>query len=130
MLTVYETLKDIDSDITRLQEYWGNQYLRNILEHAFIPEMKFILPEGVPPYQDKGMSYMQTKGIFWQEARKMYTYCRADIKPLQRESMFIQALEALDSDSQKILIAIKEQTLDKLFPNITYDKLKEVGYLK
>lgn len=132
MLTIHELLTDINKDINVLRhpDNWNNNYLRNVLEHAFKPEKKFILPEGTPPFKTNGLSGVETKGSFWQEARKMATYSRADLKPIRRESMFIQALESLDKDSVAILLAVKEQELVKLFPNITREKLEEIGYLK
>lgn len=132
MLTIHETLTDINKDIKVLRqpENWNNNYLRNVLEHAFIPEKKFILPEGTPPFKVNGLSGVETKGTFWQEARKMASYCRADLKPIRREAMFIMALEALDKESATIMLAIKEQTLSNLFPNITHEKLIEIGYLR
>lgn len=132
MLTIHEALTDINKDINQINsaEHRGNSYLRNVIEHAFIPEKKFILPEGTPPYKTNGLSGVETKGTFWQEARKMATYTRADLKPFNRERLFISALEALDKDSVAIFLAIKEQTLDTLFPNITREKLIEIGYLK
>ena len=105
-------------------------FLRNIIEHAYIPEKKFLLPEGVPPFKTNGLSGVETKGTFWQEARKIATYARSDLKPINRERLFIAALEALDKDSVAILLAVKEQNLETLFPNITRATLTEIGYLK
>lgn len=132
MLTLHETLSDINKDINaiKLAEHWNNSFLRNILEHAFIPEKKFILPEGTPPYKVNGLSGVETKGVVWQEARKLAIYARADLKPIRRESMFIQALESFDKDSVAVFLALKEQNLDSLYPNITREKLTEIGYLK
>jgi hypothetical protein len=130
MLTIGETLADINKDINELRKHAGNQYLRNVFECAFLPEKKFLLPEGVPPFKINGLSSVETKGTFWQEARKFYTYLRPDLKPIIRERNFIQALEALDKESVGIMLSIKEQTLTALYPNITFEALKEVGYFK
>lgn len=130
MLTIGETLGDINKDIKELKKHEGNTFLRNVFEHAFVPEKKFLLPEGLPPFKTNGLSSVETKGTFWQEARKFYTYCRADLKPFIRERNFLQALEGLDKESVGIMIAIKEQTLTDLYPNITVEALKEVGYFK
>lgn len=129
METVFDTLSDIDKDIENIKkpENWSNSYLKILLDHAFLPELKFNLPEGVPPYKVNEMSPTQTKGIFWQEIKKFGTYTRTDVKAIQRERIFIQALEALDGQSQQILLAVKDQTLPKLFPNITFEKLRSVN---
>lgn len=132
MLTLHETLTDINKDINaiKLAEHWNNSFLRNVLEHAFDPAKKFVLPEGTPPHKTNGLSGVETKGVVWQEARKFDIYRRAELKAIRRESMFIQALESFDKDSVAILLAVKEQNLDTVYPNITLDALKEVGYLK
>lgn len=130
MLTIGETLGDINKDIKNLNEHKDNQYLRNVLEHAFFPEKKFLLPEGTPPFKTNGLSSVETKGTFWQEARKMATYARADLKPVNRERLYISALEALDKESVGIFLAIKEQTLSSLYPNITRESLTAAGYFQ
>lgn len=128
MLTIGETLKDINDDINKLKEHKDNTYLRTLFQCAFIPEYKFLLPEGMPEYKKNGSSPVENKGLFWQECRRMMSYCRADLKAIRREQLFLQAIEALDAESAGILIAVKEQTLSDLYNNITYEKLCEVGY--
>lgn len=128
MDTVLETLTEINKDMTQIMKHKNNQMLQLLLEHALLPQYKFKLPEGIPPFKVNEMNHVQTKGIFWQEIKKFGTYLREDVRQIQREHIFIQALEALDGESQKILLAIKDQTLDQLFPNITLENLKKVGY--
>lgn len=125
-----DILRDINKDINNIKKYSGNSYLRNIFESAFIPAKKLILPEGVPPYKSSSAPSVQLQGAFWQEAKKLYVYLRADLKPIRRESMFINALESMSKEEAEILLAVKDQELSKLFPNITYEKLKEVGYFE
>ena len=123
MDTVLETLQEINKDITSLQKYRNNGLVQTLLNYSLVPQMKFILPEGTPPFKSNEMSHVQTKGIFWQEIKKFGTYTREDMRGIQREQIFIQALEALDGESQKILLAIKDQNLSSLFPNITLDNV-------
>jgi hypothetical protein len=129
METVYDTLSDINKDINAIKkpENWNNNFLKILLKHAFLPEHKFLLPVGEPPYKVNEMNPIQTKGIFWQEIKKFGTYTRSEVKTIQRERIFIQALEALDGQSQQILLAVKEQNLYKLFPNLTRENLTNVG---
>ena len=128
-LLISDILKEVNQDIGALAKYKTNNYLRNVFEHAFIPEKKFILPEGVPPHKTQLGPSVQHDQTFFMEARKFYVYCRADLKPLRREAMFISCLESLSAEEAKILIAIKDQSLTDLYPNITASKLKEIGYL-
>lgn len=123
-----DLLKDINTDINKAIENKNNQYLRNALEAAFIPEKKFILPEGTPPYKEQQGPSAQLTGGFWMIAKKLYVYTRADLKPAKRESMFIQDLEILSKEEAAIFVTIKDQTLSTLFPNITRESLTKVGY--
>ena len=128
-ILISDILKELNEDISKISKYSNNTYLRNVFEHAFIPEKKFILPEGVPPYKTQLGPSVQHDQTFFMEARKFYVYCRADLKPAKREAMFIGCLESISAEEAKVLIAIKEQNLETLYPNITAAALKEVGYL-
>ncbi len=130
MLTIHETLSDINKDITKIREHSQNGYLRTLFEHAFIPSKKLLLPEGTPPFKKSTITEVESKGLFWQEARKLGNFCRSDVKPFRRETLFIAALEALDEKSAAILLAVKDQCLSDLYPNITLESLTKEGYFK
>jgi len=130
-LLIGEILKDINTDITTLtSKYSGHNYLRNVLEHSYIPEKKFLLPEGLPPFKTQLGPSVQHEQTFWMEAKKFYVYCRTDLKTQKREQMFLNCLESLSQEEAQIFVAVKEQNLETLFPNITLAKLREIGYLK
>jgi hypothetical protein len=130
MELIKDILSDANKDITSLKKYSSNSVVRPVFEHAFLTEKKFILPDGIPPYKAQLGSSEQLTGSFYMETRRFYVYCRSDLKPLKRETMFISCLESLSNEEAKILIAIKEQKLDSLFPNITLEKLRGIGFLK
>ena len=125
-----DVFKSLNADIKNISKHLGNKYLRNVLEAAFLPASKMILPEGVPPFKVSKAPSVQLTGAFWQEAKKLYVYSRADLKSVRRETMFINALESMSKEEGEILIAVKEQELDKVFPGITYAGLKEMGYFE
>lgn len=117
---ITEVLQEVNDDITKLSKY---PYLKIVFSHAFLPEQKFILPEGVPPYKKdaapQGFSYSN----FFQEIRRLYIFTRKDLKPLKRESLFISMLEGLHPLEAEVLILIKEQSLSKKYPNLTAESL-------
>lgn len=127
---IHEILKEINEDVSSIAKFESNNYLRNVFEHAFRPEKKFLLPDGIPPYKSQVGPAEQHEHAFFMEAKKFYVYCRQELKPIKREQMFINCLESLAESEAKILIAIKEQTLNVLYPNITLDSLKAIGYFK
>jgi hypothetical protein len=95
---------------------------------AYVPEKKMILPDGEPPYKTTGTSDQITKGAFWQVCRKMGVFLRADLKSIFREAQFISALESVSEKEAQILMKAKDQNLMAIYPNLTYEKLKEIGY--
>lgn len=130
-LLIGEILTDINTDISTLDsKYSGHRYLRNVLDHSFILGKKFLLPDGIPAFKTKTGPAVQHDQTFWMEAQKFYVYLRTDLKSVHRERMFISCLESLSNEEAIIFIAIKEQNLESLYPNITLHKLKEINYFK
>lgn len=126
--SILEILADANKNPKSIMAVAGNTYLRSLMECAYFPEKKMVLPEGDPPYKPSGMNDYQNKGGFWQVARKIDNFTREDIPTIKRESMFIHALESISNNDAKVLLAVKDQTLESLYPNLTYETLKKVGY--
>lgn len=129
MDTVNDILSDANKNPASIMAHKDNKYLRNLLTAAFDPRYKLVLPEGEPPYKTNGeLSEHVTKGAFWQVCRKLGTFLREDVSSLNRESQFISALESVSEVDARILIAVKDQTLTDLYPNLSYTTLKDIGY--
>lgn len=130
MDTLREILSDINKDPSSIKKHINNNYLRNFMEVAYIPEKKVKLPEGLP----KDIRYstlesdIQTKGIMWQFLRKVNLLNDEKIKQLRREVMFVDALEHVTKPEAEVLLHMKEQTLDVLYPNINLKVLTDHGY--
>ena len=86
-----------------------------------------ILPEGEPPFKPSAEPMGMTPTNLFSELRRMYVFCRADLKPLKRESLFISLLEGVHPDEAKMLIAVKDQKLTKMYPKITHKLVADVG---
>ncbi len=125
MQLVCDMLSDINKDIGHLAKNQNNQYLRNILEHALIPSKRFILPDGAPPYKANQLPAAQLQGAMWGVAKKLYIFCRADMKALQRESLFVTSLESVSKEEAELLLHIKDQNLHKLYKNITVKNINK-----
>jgi hypothetical protein len=63
------------------------------------------------------------------ELRRLYVFCRKDLTPLKRESLFISLLEGVHPTEAKMLIAVKDQKLTKMYPKITHKLLFDTGFL-
>ncbi len=126
---VTEMLKDINEDPSKIELYKNDAALRIILTHAFVPEKKFILPEGEPPFKPSPEPMGMTPTNLFSELRRMYVFLREDLKPIKRESLFISLLEGVHPEEAKMLIAVKDQTLHKLYPKINRKLLEKAGLL-
>jgi hypothetical protein len=126
---VTQMLDEINEDPSKLESYKNDAALRIILTHAFVPEKKFILPEGEPPFKPAAEPLGMTPTNLFNELRRMYVFCRADLTPLKRESLFISFLEGIHPTEAKMMIAVKDQQLHKLYPKINRKLLEKVGLL-
>lgn len=130
---ITEVLKELNEDpslfTTTYKKSGDGGPLGIIFKHAFMKEGKFLLPEGTPPYRPAEEPMGMTPASFIVETRKLHNFCRSDVKPMKRETMFIQLLEAIHPDEAKILIAIKDQTLPELYPNLTREVVAAAGFI-
>ena len=133
MATITEILKAAEDDIRTILNYKDDNYLRMILSCAYFPQYKLKLPEGTPPYTPNPMAEAQVlPGVFWQVCKKIDMYLKDyDKKTTARvENSFIQALETVSANEALILLAVKDQTLEKMYKGVTLEALYNVGYYK
>lgn len=114
--------------VAELRKHITNQSLKQILGNAMIPKGKWILPEGSPPYRPNQNQKDLTPTNLLYEAKKFDKFRDVKIKQSRREELFIKTLEDLCDEEAKILIAIKDQILQSIFPNITIEKVVEAGF--
>lgn len=127
---VTEMLKEVNENPELLKTtYANNAVLKFVFEHAFIKDKKFILPEGDPPFKPDPAPMGMNPSNFFQEVKRFYVFCRADLNPVRRETLFIQLLEGLHPDEAKIMLAIKDQKLNKLYPKITAKVVADAGFI-
>lgn len=98
--------------------------LRIILQGAFDPKVKFLLPEGNPPF--RVTTLVDQENILIREGRKIKYFVEGlypDLKQNRRETMFIELLEAVAPRDADLLLAIKDKKLP--FKGITADMVTE-----
>ena len=128
-----ELLEEINDNTELLFSTYKNNGqdspLQLIFRHAYLPRWKFLLPEGTPPFKvETGPEGMNTSKMI-SETRRFRYLCDANMKAHNREDIFISMLEAIHTKECEVLIAIKEQNLTALYPNLTADVLIKSGYL-
>ena len=130
---ITEVLDEINKDPSLFQTTYkknGNGGpLGKLFMHAFTAEGKFLLPDGEPPFRPDPMPQGVGQINFITEIRKFDLFCRKDLTPTKRESLFIQLLEVVHPNEAKIIIAVKDQKLTDLYPNITRQVVADAGFI-
>lgn len=125
-----EILEEVNSDPKSLEKYKGNAALKLLFEHAFLKEKKFDLPEGDPPYKQDAAPIGMTPSNFTQEMRRLYIFTPAkELARVRKEALFIQLLETIHPSEAKVLLAVKDQKLNKLYKNVTSELVAEYGFI-
>lgn len=92
--------------------------LETVIRGALDPNIKWLLPEGEPPYKPNPL--VDQQNVFFRECRKLYLFIDGgspNLKQLRREAIFIELLEVVDPQDAKLLVAIKDKKMP--YKNIT-----------
>jgi hypothetical protein len=122
-------LSEINADPKLIEREKSSAALKMIFEAAFIKEKKFDLPEGDPPYKEDAAPIGMSPTNLYQELRRFYVFSRQDLPQIRREYLFIQLLESVHPDEARLLLAIKDQKLTKLYPKITRKLATDAGFI-
>jgi hypothetical protein len=88
--------------------------LRVVLQAIYDPNVKFALPEGTPPY--KPNSLVDQEYVLIADARYISYFIESlspDIKPMKRESLFVEFLERLDPKDAELVLQMKDKKVIK-----------------
>ena len=120
-LSFYEIFKEVEKAKTReekkaiLRQHSGPA-LKTVLGYTFNPNVKWLLPEGTPPYTPVKEG-TDMEGRFVAEMRRLYLFVEGpsdtqkNLKQVRREQLFIDLLESIDPGDAKVLIGMKEGKL-------------------
>ena len=126
MNTIYEILEKANNykqEQRRINYLKDNndKIVRTILYGNFSSNLNLKMPAGSPPYTPNENAVHEEK-----EYNRISGMLNFNEHQWAREKRFIQLLEAVPSKDAEILVAMKDKTLTKIFPNITIDIVKEV----
>jgi hypothetical protein len=105
-------------------KYNDSFQLRSILQGAFDPRVKWLLPSGDPPYRVNDIPDQES--VLLRECRKLTYFVEGPypgLNQMKREQMFIELLENVAPADAKLLCSIKEKKLP--FKGITIEIVKE-----
>ncbi len=110
--------------------------LRAILQCAYNPNIKFLLPEDDPKYKSSPDSIGYEK--LYSETRKIYLFIEGgnpNLKQSRREELFIQFLEAIHPDDAEMMLKVRkkqlpykglsEKVIREAFPDLLPEKKEE-----
>jgi hypothetical protein len=121
ILENYEATQGRTNKLNLLKSYKDHQPLKYVLKFNFCDTIKSLIPEGRPPFNeehDDGPS----RASLWQYMNVFPTFVVSprseNIKPLQREKIFIEMLEAIAVEEANMIILAKDKTLVSLYPSL------------
>jgi hypothetical protein len=84
--------------------------LRIILQACYDPNVKWALPEGVPPYKPNDL--VDQEHVLIRETQKLTYFIQGfhpNLKQIKRETMFVQLLETCAPKDAELLCLIKDK---------------------
>lgn len=127
IFTKINNAKDKPKKIEVLRQY-DSPGMRMILKGAFDPKIEWELPEGTPPYIENEAPAGTEHTYLEVEARRLYNFAKGGnntINKIRKETLFIQMLEGLHASEAKVLIDVKNKSLNKSYKGLTSDMVKE-----
>lgn len=131
---ITEVFKDINEKPALLEQYLIDPVYKTvltpILQYAFDPDKKWILPAGEPPYRPAPEPMGMTPTNLYGEVRRFYIFQRQDLTPYKRETLFVSLLEGVHPDEANLLIHMKDQKIHKLYKKITRKLVEKLGLVQ
>lgn len=108
----------------------ANPTLLKILQWAYDPRIKWLLPEGKAPYNPT--KYLDQEGNLYGEARRLYLFVEGgnpNLSTARRETLFVQLLETLSPSEAALIESVKDKKIpykgmtqkfvEEVFPGLT-----------
>jgi len=120
-----QTTKERQVDFLKL---YSSYALKAVLGYGMDPGVKWMLPDGDPPYRKLDVSADQ-EGRFYTECKKLIYFVDSpegrQVNQLKREQLFIQVLESMDPRDSVLLLRMKNrqikimpEAIAEAFPNL------------
>ena len=107
--------------IAFLQEH-DSPALRDIIRIAYDDDVVSLLPVGSPPYKEDDAPVGHAPSSLYKEFRQFKYFFKGSIgeklKPMKRETLFVQLLESIHASEAKLLVRAKDKDM-KNIPGVT-----------
>ena len=127
IFTKVNNAKDKPKKIEVLKRY-DTKELRQILKAGFDPNIKWLIPEGEPPFEKNDAPVGTEHTYLKSEAHRLYHFIEggnSNITQSKREMMFIQMLEGLNETEATLLVNVKDKKLNTIYKGLTSNLVKE-----
>jgi len=127
IFTKINNAKDKPKKVEVLRQY-DSPGMRMILKGAFDPKIEWDLPPGTPPYIANEAPAGTEHTYLEVEAKRLYNFAKGgndQLNKIRKETLFIQMLEGLHADEAKVLIDVKNKSLNKTYKGLTSEMVKE-----
>ena len=127
IFTKINNAKDKPKKVEVLKQY-DTPGMRMILKGAFDPKIVWDLPEGTPPYIANEAPAGTEHTFLEVEAKRLYNFAvggNDQLNKIRKETLFIQMLEGLHASEAKVLIDVKNKSLNKTYKGLTSEMVKE-----
>mgnify|MGYP003526834822 CR=1 FL=1 len=98
---------------------------KDFMQFTWHPKIKWMLPEGTPPYRSDYPDYSLAPSTLSQAIKKFKYLVECSTmatSPIKREQIFIQLLESMYTEDSKLMIMMKEQKIDqRVYRGVTED---------
>lgn len=103
--------KNVKIKAAFLQQYGNNRACKSILQGCYHPAVKFLLPEGDPPYSENDPTMVETRLYSMSKRFDMFIEGGRPISSqTKREMLFIELLESIHPlDAKIVLNMVKKQ---------------------
>jgi hypothetical protein len=127
ILTKINNKKDKPGKVEILRKY-DTKELRMFLKGSFDSNLKWLLPDGKPPYTPNEAPLGTEHTWLKQEVKRMFHFLEGgnpQLTQMKRDNMFIQMLEGLSAEEADLLIWAKDNELNKHYKGLTSNLVRE-----
>lgn len=106
------------ADKVKLLQMNASPALFYLLKLAYHPDVKWLIPDGAPPYKKDGGATGLVPSTLMKDLRTFYLYLdggSTGINQFRREQLFTRLLERLHESEVELVLAIKDNNLNKVF---------------
>ena len=128
---VYDMVEKQANDLDRINLLRNhaveNMVVGHFLNYNFNPNVKFLLPEGIPPFKNEEKPAGIEDTTLEREFKRFYIWLdpNQQMTRMRREQLFIEMLGGLNIEEAKLVCIVKDKKLQEKYPSITEKLVRE-----